>query len=322
MQKMNVFGAAYWLREVDSGVIANFQTVFNLLTAVALIPFTNQLVKLSIAVVKDEPEQEVRHPELHTLVENLYISPAVAVFEATKAVAHMGEIALENFKRASAVLQKYDPVAVAEINADEECLDQFSDAADRFMIGLSKVIETEADDRQLDLLMQTVPSFERVGDYATNFVELAQRMEAEGASFSEGAKKELEIICGAVNEILTITVEAVSDDDNEKAKTIEPLEETVDDMVMILRDRHTKRLKSGACSISSGLVFMETLTYLERAADHCSSIAVMMLARNNEAILQNHYDYLKEIHSGNDAQYRAERDRRRGQYITPLNNVQ
>ena len=106
------------------------------------------------------------------------------------------------------------------------------------------------------------------------------------------------------------------------AKSIEPLEETIDDMVMILRDRHTKRLKSGTCSISSGLGFMETLTYLERASDHCSAIAVMMLARNNEAILHNHYDYLREIHSGNDEAYRSERNRRREQYIKPLKEVQ
>ena len=93
-------------------------------------------------------------------------------------------------------------------------------------------------------------------------------------------------------------------------------------MVMILRDRHTKRLKNGQCSISSGLVFMESLTYLERAADQCSSIAVMMLARNNEAILQNHYDYLREIHAGNDVAYMAEKERRRQQYIKPLKDVQ
>jgi phosphate:Na+ symporter len=92
-------------------------------------------------------------------------------------------------------------------------------------------------------------------------------------------------------------------------------------MVMILRDRHTKRLKSGACSVDTGLVFMETLTYLERASDQCSSIAVMMMARDNEAILQNHYDYLREIHSGNDAAYAAEKERRRKQYIQPLNEI-
>ena len=93
-------------------------------------------------------------------------------------------------------------------------------------------------------------------------------------------------------------------------------------MVMILRDRHTKRLKNGACSVGSGLVFMETLTYLERASDQCSSIAVMMLARENEDILNDHHEYLRELHTGNDRHYQAERQRRREQYIKPLKEVQ
>ncbi len=322
LQHFQVFGAAFWHMEANSTVVAVFQSMFNVFTCVLLLPFTNQLVKMSLMIVKDEPEKVPAHPELLTLVETLYISPAVALGEATRAVAAMGNLARINFGRGVRQLLDYDASQEELINEDEECLDQFADTSDHFLIGLSKVIESEKEDRQLDMLMQSVPSFERVGDYAINFVELAQRMEAENVTFSDSAKKELGIICDAVNDILTITVEAVSDDDNEKAKTIEPLEETIDDMVMILRDRHTKRLKSGACSISSGLVFMEALTYLERAADHCSSIAVMMLARNNESILQNHYDYLREIHSGNDAQYRAERGRRREQYITPLKNVQ
>jgi hypothetical protein len=46
-----------------------------------------------------------------------------------------------------------------------------------------------------------------------------------------------------------------------------------------------------------------------------------MLARNNDAIMQNHYDYLREIHAGNDAAYMAEKDRRREQYITPLKAI-
>ena len=322
LQKLAVFGAEYWIRPVDSGVIANFQTVFNLLTAVALIPFTNWLVKLSMFIVKDEKEHEHRHPELHTLDEKLYISPAVAVSEATKAVAAMGTIAKTNFAKCCNILISGEIVGTEKIDSDEECLDNFADRSDRFLIGLSKAVETEKDDRQVDMLLQTVPSFERVGDYATNLVELAQRLKAEGAAFSDMAKKELGIICAAVNEILDITVEAFSNDDNEAAKAIEPLEETIDDMVMILKDRHTKRLKSGACSVSSGLVFMEALTHLERASDHCSSIAVMMLARNNEAILHNHYEYLREIHSGNDEGYRNERIRRREQYLTPLKDIQ
>jgi len=320
LQKMQVFGAAFWVATVDSGGIANFQTIFNLLTAIVLIPFADQLVKLSLKVVKDEPEKMHNHPELYTLDEKLYISPAVAVGEATKAMVSMGNIARDNFARCCDVLLKKDKSQLDQIALDEDNLDRFADRVDNFLIGLSKVVENETEDRQVDMLMQTVPSFERIGDYATNLVELAERLEKEEVDFSDLARKELAMICAAVNEILTVTVEAFANNDNEAAKKIEPLEETIDDMVRILKDRHTKRLKNGTCAIPSGLVFMEALTHLERASDHCSSIAVMMLARSNEAILHNHYEYLRMVHEGGDETYRSERSRRREQYITPLKN--
>ena len=322
LQQFNAFGNAFWSMTVDSTVIAIFQSLFNIFTAVMLLPFTNKLVALSIKVVKDEPEHEHRHPELHTLDEHLYISPAMALAEANKAVAFMGRLARENFERCCNALINGDLSQIDKVNSEEECLDKFADRADHFMIGLSKVVEFEAQDRQVDMLLQTVPSFERIGDYGTNLMELAERLKNEDGSFSEMARKELSIICGAVNEIIDITVQAFANDDNEAAKAIEPLEETIDDMVMILKDRHTKRLKSGACSIGSGLVFMDALNHLERASDHCSSIGVMMLARNNEAILQNHHDYLQNIHQGTDKDYSSEKNRRREQYIKPLKEIQ
>lgn len=322
LQKNAVFGTGFWVRTIDSGGIANFQTVFNLLTAVVLLPFTNQLVALSKVLVREDKPKKMVHPELHTLDEKLYISPAVAMSEATKAVAAMGAIARDNFQRCSQQLFQYDAAVLKRIDEDETALDTFADDSDHFLIGLSKALESESDDRQLDMLMQVVPSFERIGDYGTNLVEMSQRLQEESTLFSETAKKELGIICDAVNEIVALTVDVFTADDRQRVKTIEPLEEVIDDMVMILRDRHTKRLKNSACSVSSGLVFMETLTYLERTSDHCSSIAVMMMARDNEAILQNHYEYLREIHSGNDALYRAEKERRREQYIKPLKAVQ
>ena len=322
MQYFNVFGSGFWTMTVDSTVIAIFQSLFNIFTAILLLPFTNKLVELSIKIVKDEPEHIHRHPELHTLDTHLYISPAMALAEANKAVAFMGRVAKDNFARCCEALISGDLSEMDKINSEEETLDQFADRADHFMIGLSKVVEFEAQDRQVDMLLQTVPSFERIGDYGTNLVELAERLKNEDGSFSEMAKQELSIICGAVNEIIDITIHAFANDDNVAAATIEPLEETIDDMVMVLKDRHTKRLKTGACSIGSGLVFMDALNHLERTSDHCSSIGVMMLARNNEAILQNHHDYLHMIHQGNNESYRAEKNRRREQYLKPLNEIQ
>ena len=322
LQKMQAFGAEFWSAIVDSGGIANFQTIFNLITAIILVPFADQMVKLSVKVVKDEPEMSHHHPELYTLDEKLYISPTVAVGEAHKAMVAMANIARDNFARCTHVLLSKDKSQLEKIEIDEDNLDRFADRADNFLIGLSKVVETDAEDRQVDMLMQTIPSFERIGDYGTNLVELVDRLEKEEVDFSALAKNELALICGAVNEIISITVDAYANNDDEAAKKIEPLEETIDDMVRILRDRHTKRLKNGTCAIPSGLVFMEALTHLERVSDHCSSIAVMMLARSNDAILHNHYEYLRMVHEGGDETYRLERSRRREQYITPLKNVQ
>ena len=322
LQRMVVFGAEFWTSSIDGTVIAIFQTVFNLATAIVLVPFCNLLVKLSVLIVKEEKEKPSRHPELNTLDEKLYISPAVALAETTKAVSYMGSLAKKNYALGCQQLINYDEAGAADIDADEEYLDKFADDSDHFMIGLAKVVESEAEDRQLDMLMQTVPNFERIGDYATNMVELGQRMAADKSGFSESAVRELELLSGAVNEILDLTVKAFSTNDNHLALTIEPLEEIIDDMVRILRDRHTKRLKTGACSISSGLVFMEALTYFERASDQCSSIAVMMLARENEEILNNHYEYLRKLHDGADELYSSEKSRRREQYVKPLKEIQ
>ena len=318
LQRMNVGGEAFWFAGVDDTGIAVFQTVFNLLTAVVLIPFTGLLVNLSKAIVKDEPEKAPLHPELTGLSENLYISPALALNTATKAIAFMGTVARDNFKRCCKQLINYDETLAAKIAEEESALDQFSDDADHFLIGLSKLVENEGDDRQVDMLLQTIPSFERIGDYGTNLEELGEKLHAEEAAFSEKAVAELGVLIDAVSEILDTTILALTENDSELAATIEPLEEVIDDMVRLLKDRHTKRLKAGSCSITTGLVFMDALTHLERASDHCSSIAVLMLARDNAQILGNHYDYLRHLHEGTDKQYAAELRRRREQYVDQL----
>ncbi len=321
MQRMAVFGAEFWVDTVDSGGIANFQTIFNLITAVVLLPFTNVLVGISKTLVKDEPEKPVRHPELDVLNENLIISPAMALGEVTKAVAAMGRLAKKNFLLGCQQLHHYDDAVCAEMELDEECLDKFAEDADKFMISLSKALESEGEDRHLDMLMQAVPNFERVGDYAMDLVGLKRRLNGDDSGFSGSAIKELDVMVSAVSEILTLTIEAFSENDDDKARSIEPLEEVIDDMVRILRDRHTKRLKTGQCSVSSGLVFMETLTYLERASDQCSAIALLMLARHNEAILSSHSDYLRHLHEGTDKQYADEMRRRRTQYVDQLYHI-
>ena len=310
-----------WNSIVDSGVIANFQTLFNLITAIVLLPFTGLLMKLACAIIKDDPVKENKYPELNGLDKKLMISPVLALSEAAHCVAVMAKAAKENVELGLAQFKSYDLLRSDDINATEEQLDRFADTADNYLIELSRSIDNPKDKHLLNTLMQCIPNIERVGDYATNFDEMAKKMADQKLAFSEGAQKELDVLSDAIQEILRLTVDALIYNSDATARRIEPLEEVIDDMVLLLKDRHTARLCAGTCSINAGLVFMESLTYLERAADQCSSIAMLILAKNNAAILNNHHEYLKELHTSGDQSYLAEQENRRQQYILPLENI-
>lgn len=315
------FMADLWECVVDSGIIANFQTLFNLITAIVLLPFTGMLVKIACIFVKDEEVKEETYPELAALDKKLMIAPKVALNEVNKFAAHMAQLAKDNMTLSIEQFKKYDGKRAEEIAANEERLDIFTDSADNFLIELSKNIEVESDNRWRNMLMQCIRDVERIGDYATNFDEMAKKMADSEMSFSESAIKEIEILREAVQEILRLTVVALENDNEYDARRIEPLEEVIDDMVLLLKNRHTNRLCQGICSINSGLIFMDMLTYYERTADQCSSIAMLMLGKNNEDIMKNHHLYLQELHASGDQSYLAEQANRREQYLVQLENI-
>ncbi len=310
-----------WESIVDSGVIANFQTIFNLITAIVLLPFTNILVKIACSIVKDEEVEEVVYPELAALDKKLMSVPAVALGEVTKVAVSMGSIAKENIVQSFTQFMKYDEKRAEEIMQAEDRLDRFTDRADNYLIELSANIDAESDNRQRTVLMQCIRDIERIGDYAMNFDEMAKKMSDQEISFSDTATKELDILNDAVQEILRLTIEALENDSEYVIRRIEPLEEVIDDMVLLLKNRHTVRLCEGKCSINSGLFFMDVLTYFERTADQCSNIAMQLLGKNNEDIMKNHHLYIQELHASTDQSYLAEQENRRAQYLVPLNNM-
>jgi len=67
---------------------------------------------------------------------------------------------------------------------------------------------------------------------------------------------------------------------------------------------------------------MDLLTYLERAADQCSNIALLVLGKNNAEIMNNYHGYIAQLHASGDRTYVAEHKNRREQYIAALEALQ
>ena len=310
-----------WESIVNSGDIANFQTIFNLVTAIVLVPFAGVLVNASLKIIKSEPSDAEDRADLAVPDEKLFQVPAMALDESNKAITHMGEVALKNLKRSCRLVKKYDEGRVTVINENEDNLDMFTDSMDSYLVNLSGYVETEHDNQHINILMQASTNFERVGDHAINIMEVAQRISQDRLELSKSALDELNVVEEAVIEIVDITVEAFRNLDSEKARNIEPLEEVIDDMVVKLKDRHVGRLKKGQCTTAGGMAFIDLITNLERVADQCSNVALLIMSHKDSSIIGNYHGYIKELHKGGEVTYDAELAKRKEQYLKRLNDI-
>lgn len=306
-----------WESVVDSGGIADFQTIFNLVTAVALIPFAGKLVQASYKIVKpsetDEEPSDLRVPD-----ENLFEVPQVALAEATKGISHMGEVALKNLKRSYSLFESFDDDKVSRVNEVEDELDQYTDSMENFLLDLAKYVETDADSMRITTLMQASTNFERIGDHAVNIMEVAQNVNTGNLEFSESAREEIKLVKEATFEITQIAINSFLNMDSEMAKQVEPLEEVIDEMVIELKHRHIERLKQGKCTIANGMAFAEALNDFERIADQCSNIALLILSERYKDIKGNHHAYIRELHKGGDDLYNSELAKRKEQFLKKL----
>ena len=89
--------------------------------------------------------------------------------------------------------------------------------------------------------------------------------------------EELQVLEGAVQDVLSRTTDAFRKADLHLASKVEPMETVVDELVRAIKARHVARLQAGSCSIEYGFVLEDLLTNYERVCDHCSNVAVAQI---------------------------------------------
>ena len=133
-------------------------------------------------------------------------------------------------------------------------------------------------------LLENYTDFERISDHAANIVDSIIEMTKKELVFSKKAEEEMHVFGKAVEDILCRTMTAYTADDEELAKTVEPLEQVIDELNKAIKKRHIKRLRKGKCSIELGLVLADIVTNYERVSDHCSNIAVCLIQEQDKEV--------------------------------------
>ncbi len=311
-----------WDRVLTSGGIANVHTVFRLVSAIVLLPICSRFEKLSRKLVKDDVQigENVDH-ELSLLDEKFFTSPAIALSGAGEAITTMARLARSGVMNAMNVLEKFDRHTVDIICENEDHIDKLADHVDNYLIRLSPHVPTGHSNDLLNYYIQCFGEFERIGDHAVNLTENAQEFIERNASLSPVARQELAVLTEALGEILDYTYSAFGATDYDAARKIEPVEEVVDDLVATLRSNHIHRVRDGQCTVYAGLTFLDILVNVERIADQCSNVGVFTLSMSDKHIMNNHHDYIHELHQGKDPVFNRAYQETHDKYFGELKRI-
>ena len=265
--------------------IAIAHSLFNIACTALLLPMSSLLEKLAIKLVPDTNKKD----EIAELDEKLLVIPPVALERCNELVCEMAESSVVALKNGLNMLSKYDSAIAEEIRAAEEKADHDEDILGTYLVKLSRNQISDSDSSEVSKLLKVIGDFERISDHSINILESAEELKEKDMQFTPDAVKELDVLCGAVSEILTLSYMAFINNDLKSAYDVEPLEQVIDGLKAKLRDEHIKRLKTGTCSIEAGFVWADLITNLERTADHCSNIAACIIdaAENNMNVHQS-----------------------------------
>ena len=265
--------------------IAIAHSLFNIACTALLLPMSSLLEKLAIKLVPDTNKKD----EIAELDEKLLVIPPVALERCNELVCEMAESSVVALKNGLNMLSKYDSAIAEEIRAAEEKADHDEDILGTYLVKLSRNQISDSDSSEVSKLLKVIGDFERISDHRINILESAEELKEKDMQFTPDAVKELDVLCGAVSEILTLSYMAFINNDLKSAYDVEPLEQVIDGLKAKLRDGHLKRLKTGTCSIEAGFVWADLITNLERTADHCSNIAACIIdaAENNMNVHQS-----------------------------------
>ena len=284
-----IFHFSFMDASVGAVGIAFCHTVFNVLTTVLLLPFSRQLEKLARRLVRSENKTE----QFAFLDPLLMRTPGVAISECVSMTNRMSQLAHETLLLAIDQLSGYSDTRETRIFENEDKLDTYEDRLGAYLVEISQHGVSVSDIQTVSRLLHAIGDFERIGDHALNLQESAQELRDKDLHFSESAKAELQVLLEALEDTMDLAFRSFVENDAQTARAVEPMEETIDQLIEEIRMRHIRRLQTGECTIQLGFVLNDLLTNFERVSDHCSNIAVCII-EEKEGTMDRH-SYLHDV---------------------------
>ena len=251
--------------------VSIFHVIFNVTTTLLLLPFVNQLVAFSKAVI---PEKQNATPvrALRFVDDHMLAIPSLAMAQVKKEIDYMLSVAEENTKLSFQAMQTGSTGDADKIRENEAIIDFTNGALTTFLIKLSASQVSASDEAVIGSYFHVLNDLERIGDHAANFFEISLEMQQKELVYSQDARDELRTMCEAVLSMFAVAKDAFENLNRARLPELTDHENRVDDMKKSLTVQHYTRLAEGSCSVTHSPYYTSTIIGLERVADHLVNV--------------------------------------------------
>ena len=257
--------------------IANAHTLIKVVEVILLFPFMGYVVKLTYKIVPGTDKEAEDEFALKYIGSNNMIVANTAISTAILEIEHMGQMASENLRESMDALIHKKEDKIATVYRREKYINFLNKKITDYLVKVNELDIPLEDKKLLGGLFHVVNDMERIGDHAENFADSAENCIQDNLDVSEKGRLELEEMTESVLKILDYSIEMFSKKNQEHMQEILELEDMIDMKERKYQHSHVKRLTKNECTPEAGMVFSDTVSGLERIADHATNIAFAIL---------------------------------------------
>ena len=245
--------------------IANAHTVFNVFNAIVLFPFIGLLARLTEWIV---PEKSVKPKRVTSFIdERLAHTPSVALLQARKELDHLNDKTKSMSKLSYESLCKPNPKILEKTETAEDFVNKLQDQITEFVVEIEVDQLTPEQLGRGNILIHIADHLERVGDYNTSVVRLAEKLVTKDQHLSEKIRELLtqlnKNIMKQHKQLSKLLLDGTPSQDHDSKLSLINQE-----LEIKLREQHLEEMRKKQLSPREGLVLMEIINHFERISSH------------------------------------------------------
>mgnify|MGYP000876397307 CR=1 FL=1 len=260
--------------------IANAHTIYNVLLALVVLPFTNYFARIVDFVMPIFPEEKVKFKIKH-IDENLLNTPSVAIGLARQELVDMAHLVKEMLDHSLEPFTEKNLKNLDHIRESEEHVNFLRDNINEYLLKITRKDIAKSQIDEVFQVMFTSKELEQIGDLISkNLLDRAQWWVGSGFDFSDDGKNELLEYHRLTQKQLKRAIEVLENLDIVIARKQLKKYNHFKELGLELERSHFERLKKDVGkSVESSKTHLELVSVFRTIGSHANNIARIVLEK-------------------------------------------